>query len=47
LKADTRLDLVSADDIGSFPAAFETRLLQRHNIDIAGQSLTRVKWRRL
>jgi uncharacterized protein YbjT (DUF2867 family) len=42
LKADTRLDLVSADDIGSFArGAFENpAVFNRHNIDIAAQSLT-------
>jgi uncharacterized protein YbjT (DUF2867 family) len=42
LKAETRLDLVSADDIGSFArAAFENpELFNRRNIDIAAESLT-------
>lgn len=42
LKADTRLDLVSADDIGSFArAAFENPdFFNRRNIDVAAESLT-------
>jgi nucleoside-diphosphate-sugar epimerase len=45
LKSDTRLDLVSADDIGSFArAAFEAPSeFNRRNIDIAAESLTMVE----
>lgn len=42
LRADTRLDLVSADDIGAFAcAAFEQpELFNRHSIDVAAEALT-------